>query len=115
VGFIYFGSKLYLETKKTSTNNTNTHKKLFWVTTVCSCSFILHCIFILVLAGLSEPNIWFSFFGLIITEIVPSVFVIVTFWRLKRETKSSRTANLSSSGSRAETEMHQQAEANDNT
>lgn len=42
------------------------------ISVVFSVSFILHCIFILIVIGLKEPNAAFSFVGLVATEMIPS-------------------------------------------
>ena len=41
--------------------------------------FLLHCAFIIAIAALSKPNAIFSFIGLIITEIIPSIIILAIF------------------------------------
>ena len=77
------------------------------VTTVCSVSFVLHCIFIIIVITLTEPNIYFSFFGLIITELIPGAFITVlysNFIKLKN-TKSGSTTEASSTNPNAKIEL----------
>ena len=57
---------------------------MFAVTLVSSVAFILHCGFIIVLVALPSPNIDFSFAGLLVTEILPSIFILITFELLQR-------------------------------
>ena len=44
-------------------------------------SFLLHCAFILIVTTVSGLTIIFTFFGLLITEILPSMFILGVFWR----------------------------------
>ncbi|EGC39926.1 hypothetical protein DICPUDRAFT_14599, partial [Dictyostelium purpureum] len=80
--FIYLGGSLYLAMKKVKTPSSKSSKhqqKIFLLTTICSAGFILHCIFILVIVGLKEPSVVFSFIGLILTEVIPSVTILYCY------------------------------------
>eukprot|EP00026_Physarum_polycephalum_P002471 Phypoly_transcript_02478.p1 GENE.Phypoly_transcript_02478~~Phypoly_transcript_02478.p1 ORF type:complete len:754 (+),score=101.93 Phypoly_transcript_02478:402-2663(+) len=50
-------------------------RRMFMFALVYSISFILHCIFTIILSALNEPQVVFSFLGLIITEVVPSFYL----------------------------------------
>jgi len=98
IGFIAFGSKLFAElntnTSKRLSKKTRLQKQTFIITLVCSISFILHCIFILILATLKQANIIFSFVGLLVTEVAPSFILLAVSENLK-ESSSSSTSGIS--------------------
>jgi hypothetical protein len=77
--FIVFGMRI-----RSFITATESTEKIFVVTSVCSACFLLHCAFILVVCFLSEPNLYFSFFGLIITEWLPAMFIIVWLFMRRR-------------------------------
>jgi hypothetical protein len=61
------------------------------VTLVSAVAFILHCIFIIILTSLNKPVLIFSFVGLVVTEIIPSVYILVTQTRIaKSRTETSK-------------------------
>jgi hypothetical protein len=68
---------------------------------VGSVGFILHCIFIIVLVILENPSIVFSWIGLVVTEILPSLALLIFTARFRPDTDSSNTKSSSnvSSGS----------------
>jgi hypothetical protein len=75
---------------------------------VGSIGFLLHCIFIIILTSLNKPVLIFSFVGLIVTEIMPSLYILITQSRItqarksiKTETSQSATATASMSSSTA--------------
>jgi hypothetical protein len=43
---------------------------------VYTLTFFLHCVFILVLVGLNNTNVVFTFVGLLLTEVLPSLFLL---------------------------------------
>jgi len=46
---------------------------------VCSFAFMINCLFILIITGAKLYNVHFSFAGLLVSEIVPSVFMLTSF------------------------------------
>jgi len=88
IGFLYFGPRMFggVDNKNATRRS---HKKLHIITGVASTGFILHCIFTLVVAGISQANMIFSFIGLVITEIAPSVVIILIFWKLDKSLDQS--------------------------
>ncbi|KAN0022166.1 hypothetical protein ACTFIU_004335 [Dictyostelium citrinum] len=89
VAFIYLGGSLYRAmrtasqgAKKGGLDIKKAHSrelKIFLLTTICSTGFLLHCLFIIILVALNEPSIVFSFIGLIITEIIPSITILYCY------------------------------------
>eukprot|EP01133_Synstelium_polycarpum_P016970 gene16970-20188_t len=82
--FVYLGGSLYFMMKfkkiaNSNETNDNHQRRVFIVTHACSIGFILHCAFVLVLVGAEPSNITFSFIGLIITEIIPSVSILYSY------------------------------------
>ncbi|KAN0030220.1 hypothetical protein ACTA71_009981 [Dictyostelium dimigraforme] len=98
--FLYLGGSLYLSMRSIKrnrngnsgggSNNTNGggggnssssqhQKKIFIVTFACSIGFIIHCVFVLILVAANPSNITFSFLGLIITEIIPSLSIFYCY------------------------------------
>ncbi|KYQ90264.1 hypothetical protein DLAC_08867 [Tieghemostelium lacteum] len=81
--FIYLGGTLYLAMryKKVSESNSSSvhQQKIFIITFACSIGFILHCVFVLILVGAEPSNIVFSFLGLIVTEIIPSLSIFYSY------------------------------------
>ncbi|EGC40405.1 hypothetical protein DICPUDRAFT_96277 [Dictyostelium purpureum] len=79
--FVYLGRSLYktLSLKSIKTlSNSDHQQKIFVVSIVCSIGFILHCIFVLVLVS-NINSIVFSFIGLVITELAPTVALLYCF------------------------------------
>jgi len=62
-----------------SQGGTNIVNKTYIMATVSAVGFILNCIFILVITGGRLNSIVFSFVGLIISEIIPTLFMLTTF------------------------------------
>jgi len=95
IGFIIFGTKLFIElnvtTSKRLSKKTRLQKQTFVITLVCSIAFILHCIFIIIIAGLQQANLIFSFIGLVITEIAPSFILLAVSENLR---DSSTTTSI---------------------
>jgi len=95
IGFIIFGSKLFAElntnSSKRLSKKTRLQKQTFIITLVCSIAFILHCIFIIIIATLETPNLIFSFIGLVVTEIAPS-FILLAVSENLRDSSTSTTA-----------------------
>ncbi|KAK5575455.1 hypothetical protein RB653_006588 [Dictyostelium firmibasis] len=109
--FIYLGGSLYLSMRSIKKNrdtgdstnggssggkNPSNHhqKKIFIVTFACSVGFIIHCVFVLILVAANPSNITFSFLGLIITEIIPSLSIFYCynqghFAGMKQSTKTA--------------------------
>ncbi|KAM9940645.1 hypothetical protein ACTFIT_007155 [Dictyostelium discoideum] len=100
--FLYLGGSLYLSMRsiKKNRNGGSTNggsssgggsgssgnssssqhqKKIFIVTFACSIGFIIHCVFVLILVAANPSNITFSFLGLIITEIIPSLSIFYCY------------------------------------
>ncbi|KAN0029069.1 hypothetical protein ACTFIV_010939 [Dictyostelium citrinum] len=106
--FIYLGSSLYSSMSRAISNSTNARavkkaKKIFLLTTISGTGFILHCIFIIILVSIKNPSVVFSFIGLIITEIIPSVTILYCYdqrvgLHLDRSL-NTKTASTSSSSS----------------
>ncbi|PRP77366.1 hypothetical protein PROFUN_05611 [Planoprotostelium fungivorum] len=76
--FLYYGAQIVRGVSFSSRNNSN-RSRMGLMTISFSVCFILHCPFILLIAVFSEnPKPFFSFFGLIVTEILPvSVFLLL--------------------------------------
>eukprot|EP01132_Coremiostelium_polycephalum_P002244 gene2244-2767_t len=98
--FIYLGGTLYLAMRfnkvSEKSSSSNQQQKVFIVTFACSIGFILHCVFVLILVGAEPSNIVFSFLGLIITEIIPSVSIFYSYNQgsLVGIKQSTQTVNL---------------------
>ncbi|EGC32617.1 hypothetical protein DICPUDRAFT_14748, partial [Dictyostelium purpureum] len=78
--FIYLGRNLYktISTSEKNLSNTKHQKKIFILSTICSVGFLLHCIFVIVLAT-DISSMTFSFIGLVITEVIPVVSIMYCF------------------------------------
>ncbi|KAM9973459.1 hypothetical protein ACTFIW_010551 [Dictyostelium discoideum] len=108
VAFIYLGGSLYRAmrsasqgAKKGGLDIKKAHSrelKIFLLTTICSTGFLLHCLFIIILVALNEPSIVFSFIGLIITEIIPSITILYCY---DQRTSLSLDITLSSKSSKS--------------
>ena len=57
----------------------HTHTQTYQMACVCSVGFGLNCIFIIIVVGVKINSVAFSFCGLVLTEIVPTVFMLMTF------------------------------------
>ncbi|KYQ90980.1 hypothetical protein DLAC_07869 [Tieghemostelium lacteum] len=81
--FIYLGGSLYLAMRvkrvSESSSTSDHHQKIFIITFACSVGFILHCVFVLILVGAEPSNVVFSFLGLILTEIIPSLSIFYSY------------------------------------
>jgi len=53
--------------------------KTYRTAAICALGFMLNCLFILIVTGARLNNIAFSFAGLLISEIIPSVFILANF------------------------------------
>jgi len=53
--------------------------KTYRTAAVCALGFMLNCLFILIVTGARLNNIAFSFAGLLISEIIPSMFILTYF------------------------------------
>ncbi|EGC32582.1 hypothetical protein DICPUDRAFT_81582 [Dictyostelium purpureum] len=102
--FIYLGGTLFRSMRQVKSNqggpdsNSNQHqKKIFIVTFTCSIGFVIHCVFVLILVGANPSNIVFSFLGLIITEIIPSLSIFYCYnqGHFSGLKQSTNTVNLS--------------------
>jgi hypothetical protein len=97
--FIIFGTKLFLElntnSSKKLSKKTKLQKQTFTITLACSIAFILHCVFIIILSALSEPNLIYSFIGLIVTEIAPSVVLLFVSENLKESAGTTTKSGVS--------------------
>ena len=74
-----FGFKLFQQMQATSkalnmAANSSSSKTLN-LAIISFISFLLHCIFILVLVSISKPVVIFNFIAIIITEIFPSIYI----------------------------------------
>ncbi|KAK5576726.1 hypothetical protein RB653_007870 [Dictyostelium firmibasis] len=82
IAFIYYGRQIYKKLSALSTKVSQTANKqrnrTFVITVLCSTGFVLHCIFIIILVSVNPSNIIFSFIGLIVTEMIPVVVLLVT-------------------------------------
>ncbi|GAM29086.1 hypothetical protein SAMD00019534_122620 [Acytostelium subglobosum LB1] len=107
--FVYFGWSIYnlVGSKNQQTERqvkrTKYQKKIFLVASTCSVGFILHCIFVLILVGTEPSNIVFSFVGLIITEIIPVISILISYNQghlggMRRSTGSTNTSMQNMSG-----------------
>jgi len=96
--FVVFGFRI-----RTFVSVSQSHKKIFIVTGICSVCFILHSIFIVVVSFLSQPNLYFSFVGLIITEWFPALFIMAWLFvqRTSAHGSSNTTDRKSASGKRS--------------
>lgn len=84
IAFFFFGYRVATQLKASGTKT-----RFFKNSAILSLAFVLHAIFILVLILLPTPNIWFSFFGLLITEIIPGVgFVFVAYTTFQTSSRS---------------------------
>ncbi|GAM21260.1 hypothetical protein SAMD00019534_044350 [Acytostelium subglobosum LB1] len=81
--FIYLGSSIVRAIRQAQ-DTMEQQKKVFIVTASCSVGFILHCIFVLILVAADPANIYFSFVGLIITEIVPVLTILFSYNQLSK-------------------------------
>ncbi|KAN0050521.1 hypothetical protein ACTA71_003650 [Dictyostelium dimigraforme] len=110
IAFIYLGGSLFKAmrtatkgAKKGGLNVKKAHSrelKIFLLTTICSTGFLLHCLFIIILVALKEPSIVFSFIGLIITEIIPSITILYCY---DQRTSLSLDITLSTKSSKSST------------
>jgi len=98
--FIIFGSKLFFElntnSSKSLSRKTRLQQQTFIITLACSIAFILHCVFIVVLSALTKPNLIYSFIGLIVTEIAPSLILLFVSESLKESTGATAKSTTSS-------------------
>ncbi|KAN0034967.1 hypothetical protein ACTFIV_001507 [Dictyostelium citrinum] len=82
VAFIYYGRQIYNKLSALSTKTSQTANKqrnrTFVITVLCGTGFVLHCIFIIILVSVNPSNIIFSFVGLIVTEMIPVIVLLVT-------------------------------------
>ncbi|KAN0050486.1 hypothetical protein ACTA71_003610 [Dictyostelium dimigraforme] len=99
--FVYLGSSLFFVMHKTrkalggSSINSSHHNRIFLLTLICSIGFILHCVFILVLVS-GHSSIAFSFVGLIITEIIPTLTILYCYDPFKKiEKLKSKSSEIS--------------------
>jgi len=100
VGFMYYGTKLTLKLAKSRKSKNVGKRQVTLIAVIFALSFILHCIFILIVVGLNTANVYFSFVGLVITEALPSVFVLSLYKRIKRKkTHSSSETTGTNKGS----------------
>lgn len=77
------------------------------VTITCASSFVLHCIFTLI--QLNVQNIIFSFIGLTITEIIPSLYLLASFDKVNGkgwESGSRRNNSNNNNNNSNTTEQH---------
>ncbi|KAN0022205.1 hypothetical protein ACTFIU_004377 [Dictyostelium citrinum] len=98
--FVYLGSSLFFVMHKTrkalggSSINSSHYNRIFLLTLICSIGFILHCVFILVLVS-GHSSIAFSFVGLIITEIVPTLTILYCYDPFKKIETKSKSSEIS--------------------
>eukprot|EP01132_Coremiostelium_polycephalum_P003595 gene3595-4477_t len=106
LAFIYYGRKVYLKLAslkgQSSENSRRQKKKTLAMAIICSSGFVLHCIFIIILASAAPSNIIFSFIGLLVTEIIPVLTLFITYNQIpimKRSKQSiKKLVNLSKGG-----------------
>eukprot|EP00027_Filamoeba_sp_ATCC50430_P016478 CAMPEP_0168576930 /NCGR_PEP_ID=MMETSP0413-20121227/20514_1 /TAXON_ID=136452 /ORGANISM="Filamoeba nolandi, Strain NC-AS-23-1" /LENGTH=977 /DNA_ID=CAMNT_0008610647 /DNA_START=213 /DNA_END=3146 /DNA_ORIENTATION=- len=91
VSYMYFGGKLFYQLHRSGRKQGQ--RKIFLLTLVSSVGFILHCIFLVILTALSKPSVIFSFVGLVITEIIPSCYLLIAFNKFKKNAVSKSTNN----------------------
>ncbi|KAM9944458.1 hypothetical protein ACTFIT_009162 [Dictyostelium discoideum] len=98
--FVYLGSSLFFVMHKTrkalggSSINSSHYNRIFLLTLICSIGFILHCVFILVLVS-GHSSIAFSFVGLIITEIIPTLTILYCYDPFKKIETKSKSSEIS--------------------
>jgi len=95
--FLFFGARLWPHLQMSAKKRSSPQKRIMELTAVCSASFILHCAFILIATGLSKPNIIFSFVGLITTEIFPTLFLAMTFEKMRKSSKRNSSSDITTS------------------
>ncbi|KAM9986263.1 hypothetical protein ACTFIY_010701 [Dictyostelium cf. discoideum] len=83
IAFIYYGRQIYnklsaLSSKTSQTSANKQRNRTFVITVLCGTGFVLHCIFIVILVSVNPSNIIFSFVGLIVTEMIPVIVLLVT-------------------------------------
>jgi len=98
--FVVFGIRI-----RTFISVSQSHEKIFIVTAICSGCFILHSIFIVVVSFLTTPNLYFSFFGLIITEWFPAIFITSWLFIQRTSTQVSTEKKTTTDGKRNSTPM----------
>jgi hypothetical protein len=66
---------------------------------LCTLSFLLHCVFIIVVEAI-PPNGTFSFIGLMITEVLPTLFILNSQVKFSsRSNSKDKVTRTSGSGS----------------
>ncbi|GAM18860.1 hypothetical protein SAMD00019534_020350 [Acytostelium subglobosum LB1] len=83
--FVYLGVSIHMlmKVRRNMTDRAESkfaqQQKIFLVTATCSVGFVLHCAFVLVLVGAEPSNVIFSFIGLIVTEIIPTMSILYAY------------------------------------
>jgi len=77
IAFVFFGQKI-VQLAKHDQIIVRTYRMVL----VCSIAFMINCLFILIITGAKLYNVHFSFAGLLVSEIVPSVFMLTSFGSL---------------------------------
>ncbi|EGC39622.1 hypothetical protein DICPUDRAFT_74855 [Dictyostelium purpureum] len=77
--FIYLGSSIYMTIKRNKLTIKGKLVKIFVLTIVCSVTFFLHSIFILILEATNISSIALSFIGLLLTEVLPAVCIFFSY------------------------------------
>jgi len=72
--FIIFGRRVAVIAQ-----SSNIASKTYRIAVVCALGFMLNCLFILIITGARLNNIGFSFAGLIVSEIIPSISMLFSF------------------------------------
>lgn len=85
LAFVIFGWRISRQLKLSKSK-----RKLLYLAALISLSFFLHAIFIVVCVLLyKQPNQWFSFFGILITEIIPTAGYIGTTFKMDKAGSSN--------------------------
>jgi len=93
LSFIIFGRKIMI----VSGSQSDVVNKTFRTAAICSFGFMLNCLFILIITGARLNSVGFSFAGLIISELIPSMFMLSTFG-VFNTIKSAITGQTTKSG-----------------
>jgi len=113
IAFIAFGRRVAVISQSDAIT-----VKTYRMVIVCAIGFILNCIFILIITGARLNNIGFSFAGLIISEIIPSVFMLFNFgsFQLVRDlifgkSSASTSSSMRTSSTSASTSGSQKSQS----
>ena len=94
----FFGLKFVYQArkraKKFGTTEQQSHIKVFSIALVGGTAFLLHSLFILIQTSLHDPNIVFNFVSIIITEIIPSLYMYYNQFTYNQATQRKKRVNF---------------------